>query len=104
MEMITLEQLDQRFETLENKLVKKFDQIDERFDQVDARFEKMDEQFETMEQRIIEKIDEKVDDLAAMTARGFIELRSELKSDIHRVEDRVESIENKLRAKIVFTD
>jgi hypothetical protein len=89
MSMITLEQLDKRFESLGAKLDVRFDLIHRRFEIIDRKFERMDQRFDALDT----KIDDKIDELAAITAHGFTELRTELKSDVHRIEHRLEVIE-----------
>lgn len=53
---------------------RRFAEVDRRFDQVDNRFTQVDDRISRLEKR--------VDD-------GFSELRTEIKADIHRLDDRV---------------
>jgi chaperonin cofactor prefoldin len=80
--MVTLESLD-----------KKFDAIDRRFEKMDQKFDHMLELFDRRFNSLEKKFDEKIDDLAAITARGFSELRNELKGDLHSIENRLDTIE-----------
>ena len=49
-----VEQIDERFEQID----KRFEQIDERFEQIDKRFEQIDERFEAMESRFDGRLEE----------------------------------------------
>jgi tetrahydromethanopterin S-methyltransferase subunit G len=60
---------------------KKVDNLEVRFDGVDQKLEALDK-----------KIDDRVDELAAMTARGF----SEVNARIDGVEDRLEGVGDRL--------
>ena len=79
--MVTLESLDKKFETFDTKLELLDKKFDERFKRTDERFEEMDKKFDKMDQRFNQlehKLEEKIDDLAAMTARGFSEIYERL--------------------------
>ena len=112
--MVTLESIDKKIETLIGGLDKKINvldvkfngldakvagldkkigRLDEKFIGLDTKFNVLDTKFEGKIDALSRKVDDKVDELAAMTARGFLELRGEIKSDMHEVIDRLEVIE-----------
>ncbi len=62
--MVTLETLDKKF--------------DQKFDLMNRKIDAMDHKFEVKLMDMESKIEEKIDDLAAMTARGFAEIRWDL--------------------------
>jgi hypothetical protein len=78
MNMITLEQLDEK---------------------LDARFAVIDDKFTALEERLEKKFDEKIDNLAGMMAQGFTELRTDLKTDIKGLDDRLRNIEENYATK-----
>ncbi len=72
--MMTLETLSEQIGNIDNKLSALSTEMNVRFDQVD------------------QKIDEKIDELAAITARGF----AEVTANFQVVEDRLDVLEDKV--------
>jgi hypothetical protein len=97
--MATLESLDTKIDTIVSNLDTKIDavafKLDTKIDGLDAKIdnliEKLDVKFEAIDKKFEafdHKFEEKIDDLAAMTARGFAE-----------VNDRFEVIEGNYATK-----
>ncbi len=60
-------------------IARKIDNMDTKFAQIDTRFDQIDKRFDSMDNRIdylYVKIEKDIEDLAAMTARGFHELKA----------------------------
>lgn len=77
--------LSVRFDILMGVVVDLSQSIDARFDAVDKRFDAVDKRFEQLEK----KIEDKIDDLAAMTARQFF-----------AIDKRFDNIEKELATKV----
>jgi hypothetical protein len=74
----TLETFGAKFDAIDGKFETfgaKFEAIDGKFDALDAKFDK---KLYRLEESLTKKFDEKIDDLAAMTARGFSEVNERL--------------------------
>lgn len=91
--------MNERMETKFDAIDERFDSMDRRFDAIDTRFEIVDQRFEVMEKRFDQgfetfgakmeaMMDEKIEELTGMVARGFTEVRS----DINRLEDHIETV------------
>ena len=74
-----LVKIDERFDKIDEKFIKideKFDKIDEKFVKIDEKFEKIDQRFEKVDERL-NKQDVKLSDLDQRMQIGFAELKQE---------------------------
>ncbi len=99
-----LAQIDGRFESVDRR----FDKVDERFDKVDERFDELKqdfndlgvvfEGFEGKVQLLAEIVDnnnEKLDRHREETARGFEDLRREIRANCDPLRLRIEALEER---------
>jgi chromosome segregation ATPase len=119
------EQIDGRFEQIDGRFDQmdgRFEQMDGRFEQMDGRFEQMDRHFEKNDGRLdglekgvrelgalfedfqdniarlsegIETVNEKLDRHREETAKGFDDLRGEIRANTEPLRLRIEALEER---------